>query len=354
MLSRIFLIVCTTFVSVTNLFTQTEGAIHIAEEISQDLFESKGFPGMAVAVAQGHELLWSTELGYANIEDSVKIDVNRSLFRIGSVSKTLTAVGLMQLYQQGKIDLDAEIQKYVPTFPPKTYPVTVRQIAQHVGGIRHYRGIEMLSNVHYSTVADGLMIFVDDELEYEPGTQYSYSSYGWNLISATMETASGQNFLLYMQEHVFIPAGMKHTFPDNATSKMTNRVTFYEKGKMLSPQVDNSYKWAGGGFLSTAMDLVLFSQAILDNTLITETSKDIALQTVTLPNGNQTNRGIGFEIGEDSKGRAWIGHGGGSVGGTTMLIIYAEQELIVVVLVNQSNASVRNIALNIADVFLDE
>jgi len=353
MLARVSVIIGTILFMLPSLWAQSEEAIQVSEEIAQNLFESKDFPGMVITVAKGHEWQWTTSYGYANVEDSIGIDANKSLFRIGSVSKTLTAIGLMQLYQQGTIDLDAEIQEYVPEFPQKEYSVSVRQIAQHVGGIRHYEGDEFLNNVHYNTVKDGLGIFVNDNLLYEPGTKYAYSSYGWNLISAAMETASGQEFLLYMKNHVFVPADMQFTFPDDATSMMTHRVAFYEKGKVLSPQVDNSYKWAGGGFLSTSTDLVRFSQAVLDNTLISKETLDVALQTYTLENGKATTRGIGFEVDEDKKGRPWFGHGGGSVGGTTMLIIYPEEELIVAILVNQSGASVRNVAFRIAEQFLE-
>ena len=354
MLTRISLILLVMFFILPMVLAQPEEAVQVSEEITQNFFETKNYPGMAIAVAKGHEWIWTEAYGYANIADSIVVDPNRSLFRIGSVSKTLTAAGLMQLYQQGTINLDEDIQKYVSKFPKKQYPVSVRQIAQHVGGIRHYEGDEFLSQKHYKTVTDGLVIFASDSLIYEPGTKYSYSSYGWNLISAAMETASSQEFLMYMKNHVFAPAGMKSTFPDDATSKMTNRVTFYEEGKNISPSVDNSFKWAGGGFLSTAADLVRFSQAILDNTRMSVKTLDAALQTYTLVNGKSTTRGIGFEVDEDKKGRTWIGHGGGSIGGTTMLIIYPDQELIVVVLVNQSDASVRNSAFSIAEQFLNK
>jgi len=334
--------------------SQPGEAVQEADEICLNVFETKNYPGMVVAVAKGHEWLWTQSIGYSNIADSIPIDPEKSLFRIGSVSKTLTSAGLMQLYEQGKIDLDADIQIYVDEFPTKEYPVSVRQIAQHVGGIRHYEGIEFLNNVHYKTVTDGLEIFINDDLIFEPGTKYSYSSYGWNLISAAMETASGMDFLTYMHDMVYARAGMTSTYPDDATSVITNRVAFYEPGGKTSIPVDNSYKWAGGGFLSTSADLVRFAQAILDNKLMTEQSLKVALQTYTLTDGDQTTRGIGFEVDNDKKGRHWIGHGGGSVGGTTMLVIYPEQELIVVTLVNQTNAKVRNFTFSIADQFLKE
>lgn len=353
MIRRILLVVLIVYTAFACALAQPEKAIEIASEIIENVYETKQLPGIAVAVAKGHDWVWTTSFGYANIEDSVKIDPGTSIFRIGSVSKTLTVAGLMQLQERGKINLDAEIQEYVPEFPQKEYPVTVREIALHVGGIRHYNGMEFLSNVHYTSVIEGLAIFVNDPLKFEPGTKYSYSSYGWNLISAAMETASETEFLTYMHDNVFVVCNMKSTYPDDATSVITNRVSFYEIGRKPSIPVDNSYKWAGGGFLSTATDLVRFSQNILDNTLIRSETLEIALEPYTLVNGKTTNRGIGFEVDEDKHGRSWIGHGGGSLGGTSMLIIYPKEELIVVVLANQTGAGVRNLTFKIADTYLN-
>jgi CubicO group peptidase (beta-lactamase class C family) len=333
---------------------QSEISTQRAEDITRKTFEDSDLPGLAVAVSKADEWVWTGSYGYANTANSTLIDPNTSLFRIGSVSKTYTAIGLLELYQGGKIDLDADIHDYIPEFFKSDPPPTVRQIAQHTGGIRHYRDGEFLNNTHYSTVKEGLVIFINDPLKFEPGSKFSYSSYGWNLISAAMEVASGKEFLSFMQNNVFLPAGMKSTLPDDASKEITNRVSFYEKSGIISPLVDNSYKWASGGFLSTVADLIRFGTAVLDNSLISAETLHEAIQTSTLEDGEQTRYGIGFEIGTDNKGRPWIGHGGGSVGGTTMFIIYPEEELIIAVLTNQSSAKIRKLAFNLADEFIKE
>jgi serine beta-lactamase-like protein LACTB, mitochondrial len=181
-------------------------------------------------------------------------------FRIGSVSKPLTAVALMQLVEAGKVDLDAPAQKYVPGFPDKGAVITVRMVAGHLAGIRHYKEGEFENQKHYANVLEGLKIFQDDPLVAPPGTKYSYSSYGYNLLSAVIESASEENFLAYMQGHIFTPLGLPHTTADQNTQIIEQRARFYELPKdgtvEIAPYVDNSYKWAGGGFLSTAEDLV--------------------------------------------------------------------------------------------------
>ena len=164
--------------------------------------------------------------------------------------------------------VDAPVQRYLPSFPEKQYPITVRQLAGHLAGIRHYQGDESLGSRHYETVLEGLEIFRDDPLLFEPGTQYSYSTYGYNLLSAVLEGASGKPFLAQMEERVFEPLGMRHTSADQNRFIVFDRVRPYivdDEGRFANaPHVDNSYKWAGGGFLSTAEDLVRFGFAHLE------------------------------------------------------------------------------------------
>ena len=337
-------------------FAQTDrtAAVSKAEAIIEKVFADNQFPGMAVAVYHdGFE--WTEGYGYANIESEEEIDPAKHLFRIGSVSKTLTSAGLMKLWSEGKVSLDDPVQNYVSAFPEKRYPVTVRQVAQHVGGIRHYRGLEFMSNIHYSTVEEGLAIFVNDTLLFEPGSKYSYSSYGWNLISAVMETASGEEFLTYMDNEVFTPLQMTQTYPDDNTLEIGNKVTFYhiQSDEIVpAPIVDNSYKWAGGGFLSTATDVMRFGQIAFDGSFLDEKALEESWTVATLKDGKQTNYGIGWSNNEDKKERHWVGHSGGSVGGTSMLLIYPEEKLVVVTLVNLSGARMGNLAFRIAEQFL--
>ncbi len=227
---------------------------------------AEGIPGISMTVAVDGKIVYSEGFGYADLEERVPVWPTTK-FRIGSISKPLTAVGLMELVQAGKVDLDAPVQKYVPSFPDKGATITVRMIGGHLGGIRHYKGDEMENQKHYNDVLEGLKIFQDDPLVSPPGTKFNYSSYGFNLVSAVIESASGENFLAYMQEHVFTPLGLVHTTADQNTRIVEERSRFYELPKdgsvQNAPYVDNSYKWAGGGFLSTTEDLVRFGTAML-------------------------------------------------------------------------------------------
>lgn len=330
-------------------------AIQDSRALILEIMEEAGIPGASVAVGIGGQIVWAEGFGWADLELGVPV-TTLTKFRVGSVSKPITAAGLGLLVERGQLDLDAPVQTYVPGFPEKRWPITTRQLGGHTAGIRHYRGAEMMSARRYPTVAAGLEIFADDSLLFEPGTEYSYSSYGWNLLSAVMEGASGVDFLTFMRDEVFEPLGLRHTVADHTDSIITFRTRFYEKrrdGNVINaPYVDNSYKWAGGGFLSTPEDLVRFGQSHLEpGFLQAETLAE--LQTPqTLLNGESTGYGIGWSSGEQDDGDRTYAHAGGSVGGSTLLLLVPEHDLVVAGVVNISGPA-PIIVQRVAQVFED-
>src|SRR6266487_880069 len=184
-------------------------------------------PGFAIAVAVDGRIVWSEAFGFADVE-AQRAATPATQFRIGSVSKPLTATAIAQLFELGKLDLDAPVQRYVPTFPVKSAPITTRLVGGHLAGIRHYQGDEFTLNRRFATVTEGLSIFKDDSLLFPPGTRFSYSSYGFNLLGAVVEGASGEEFLAYMSRHVFKPLKMTATAPDKNDSLIPDRTQFYE------------------------------------------------------------------------------------------------------------------------------
>ena len=214
------------------------------------------------------KIVFSEGFGYADLEQPVPVLWPATKFRFGSVSKPLTAAALVELVEQGKLDLDAPIQKYVPSFPDKGAVITSRMLAGHLGGIRHYKDNEFFNSQHYDNVVAGLGIFQDDPLVSPPGTKFNYSSYGFNLLSVAIEKACAEDFLSCMRDLVFSPLGLRSTVADQPSELIEQRARFYThwKDKPLenSPYTDNSYKWAGGGFLSTSEDLVQFGNALLE------------------------------------------------------------------------------------------
>ena len=322
-------------------------------------------PGLSLSISQKGELVYSKGFGFADLASKTPVDPSKSLFRIGSVSKTLTAAGLGILYDDGKVDLDAPIQKYVPSWPQKQGEITLRRLAGHLAGIRHYKGNEFFNQTKYETVTDGLGFFINDPLINEPGTAYSYSSYGWNLLSVAMENAaapaasflSTKDFLQFMQESVFDALGMNNTTADHADRDIANRVSFYTMGSAgpaEAPYVDNSYKWAGGGFVGTTEDLCKFGQAHMKEGFLKQSTLDTWMTSQKTTSGKPTNYGIGWRTFEQDNGDIYYGHSGGSVGGVTFFLIHKPTETVLAITGNLSPLNYGGIQYELMNLYVKE
>jgi serine beta-lactamase-like protein LACTB len=302
-------------------------------------------PGLSVAIAYDGKLVWSEGFGFADLDNRKRVTTD-TVFRIGSVSKPLTAVGMMMLVEKGKLDLDKDIHDYVPDFPDKGCSITTRQLAGHLGGIRHYKDGEAYLNKHFENVWQGLSIFKDDPLVAEPGEKVSYSSYGYNLISAVMEAAAKRDFLSYMSDAVFKPLRMNNTRSDDA-SLIIPRCTKYYKvrprgGFQLEQKVDSSYKWAAGGFLSTPEDLVCFGSALLKPGILGEKSLEQMFTPQKTKSGKTINYGIGWDIGRDKNQHLILRHGGAAIGGTALLVIRPDDKIVFAMTANCTGAKWAN------------
>lgn len=301
---------------------------------------ARGIPGFSVTVAIDGKIVYSQGFGYADLEQRVPA-WPATKFRIGSVSKPLTSAGMLLLVEEGKLDLDAPIQRYVPSFPEKGAVITARMLAGHLGGIRHYKEGELDNQKHYDTVLGGLERFQNDPLVVPPGTKFSYSSYGYNLLSAVIESAAGENFLEYEREHVFTPLGLSSTVADEPADIIEQRARFYSsvrKDRKVENAafVDNSYKWAGGGFLSTSEDLVRFGTALLQPGFLKAESLALLFTPQKTKDGKETKYGIGWFVTRSKSGQQIYEHSGGSVGGSSELIIYPDAHLVVAFVCNFS------------------
>ena len=226
----------------------------------------------------------------------------------------------------------------MPSFPRKAQAISTRQLAGHLAGIRHYRGNEMLSARPYESVTASLDIFKDDSLLHAPGSRYFYSSYGWNLLSAAVEGAAGEPFLSLMQRRVFEPLGLRSIIAEHTDSLIPFRARYYERDRTgvlrNAPYVDNSYKWAGGGFISNTEDLVRFGSALLQPGFLKPGTLTTLFTPMRTTTGEDTRYAIGWRIGADDAGRREVAHSGGSVGANAFLVLYPEQRVVVAVLSN--------------------
>ncbi|MEQ8469859.1 MAG: serine hydrolase domain-containing protein [Marinoscillum sp.] len=322
-------------------------------------------PGLSVAVGINGKLVWSSTRGYADVETKKLVTPNTA-FRIGSTSKAVTSIGLGILLEQGKLGLDDTI---APGIMDKT--ITIKQLASHTSGIRNYGMCfcfpvwEYYNNDEYTSVKEAVKIFNDDPLLFEPGTDFSYSSYNFTALSAAMEHAAGIEFTEFMESMVFRKAGMVNTGFDKQNVNI-DRAEFYDVQTNIYKKaftVDNSNKWAGGGMLSTPSDLVILGNAILTGSIINPETFKTLTTPVRLANGeiNEQNYALGWRSGEldllDVKAKVTILHHGGTATGSTALwIIVPEYNLTAAIMINRSveGFPLFDILLPIVEYFVNE
>jgi serine beta-lactamase-like protein LACTB, mitochondrial len=308
-------------------------------------------PGISAAVVENGELVWSEGFGLADLENSVPA-TSQTLYRLGSVSKTLTATAAMRLWESGKIDLDAPVQKYCPAFPQKEWPITTRELLGHLGGIRHYKSDsqddpELGNTKHFESLADGIKFFADDPLIAKPGTKFHYSTMGYTLVGCAMEGASGEKFVDYVRENVFLPAGMNATQADNLIAVIPHRTRYYSKDKsgalVNADLIDSSYKIPGGGFISSADDMARFEVAVLGDELIKRATRDIMWTPQKAADGSQNGYALGWGTGTHD-GVFEIGHSGSQQGASTAIILAPEKRDALVVLINMEEVDAQALA----------
>ena len=340
----------------SHVVTARQG-VRIAEarKFLRDAMAKDRIPGISAAVAIDGRIIWAEGLGFADLENNVPMTAT-SKVRIASISKSLTSAAVGQLVEKGKLDLDAPVQTYVPSFPVKPWPITTRQLGGHLAGIRHYMAGEFESMRAWPNVVAALDIFRNDTLLFPPGTKYSYSTYGFNLVSAVVEGASGEQFVSYMNRHVFTPLGMTNTTAEFADSIIPGRAHYYlhdSAGPIVNaPYVNNSNKWAGGGFLSTASDLVIFGSAFLKPGFLKQETIDLLWTPQKTTDGKSTGYGIGWGSALDSAGRRVVSHSGGAMAANSLLLIYPNEKLVVAVIANTNTRYASAGAREIARIFL--
>lgn len=288
------------------------GAIDRARALLLDHMAVMDIPGMQIAVWRQGRLVWSEGLGWADIENRAPV-TTMTRFPIGSVSKALTAVAAARLVDRELLDVDMDIREYVPRVPTRHGPITPRMLGQHLSGIRHYRSGREVIDRHFDSVDESLDLFLADTLLFEPGTRYSYSSYGYSLLSAALESAAGKDFLALMEDEVFRPLGLQGTMAnevDRLIPFRTQAYTFANGLRVLDDVEDPSYKWAGGGLLSTAEDLVRFGVALLEPGYLSADALSLLFTEPGIPDGERSYYGFGWQLYRTDGGRPIRFHGG--------------------------------------------
>ena len=339
------------------------GAVEAARGAVRAGLVQQNLPGVSVAVGVNGELAWTEGFGWADIEQRTPVSPETK-FRIGTASIALTSAGVGLLLEQGRLRLDDEIQVAVPEFPKKPLPVTLRQVMAHVAGIPSDGGDEgPLFSQHCDRPVEALSAFADRDLLFEPGTQYRYSRFGYILVSAAIEAAAREPFLMFMQKRLFDPLGMNDTRPDSSNEPVAALATSYFPKFAADPkygyhpmrELDLSCYAGSSVYLSTPSDLVRFGMAVNGGTLLQRATVDLLQTPQRLTSGEETGYGLGWDLETTSLGgrhTRMIGHDGDVLGGITgSLWTFPEHGLVVSVLANTSYADTASLAAAVAGEF---
>ena len=329
--------------------------IRAFEQFAEQAIKAQKMPGLSVAVMHG-DFRWSRGFGFADVENEVPARAESS-YRMASVTKPMTAVAVLKLAEEGKLDLDAEVQTYVPYFPRKSKPVTVRQLLAHQGGISHYRDYDKEGRIREpKNTREAVAIFEAFDLVNEPGTAHHYSSYGYNLLGAVIEGASGKSYAEYVSENVWKPLGMTSTRMDDPRALIPHRVTGYvlENGKLQrSEYVDISSRFAGGGTRSTVDDMLRFVDGLANGKVLKSDTRNVAWTMQPTRDGRYTRYGLGFGI-VMRNGRWMVAHSGAQQETRTNLSIIPTERFAIALASNFEDADLGVFEDKLIELFLGD
>jgi CubicO group peptidase (beta-lactamase class C family) len=323
--------------------TQTPANTAMARA-AEAIFRRDPMPALSVAAYRGNVLAFARAYGEVDLELGV-IATTSHRFRVGSGAKPVTATLAAIMADEGAVDLDVGIGRYMPTLPQAHRSTTLRQLLTHRGGIRHYSARDSdraaaggtIDSRTYFSNADILAIFIEDPLVAPPGSKMMYSTFGYTLASIVLEAAAATPFLDLIRQKIAAPLGLASLSADAPRRVIPGRVRGYGRASEVReiPPVDGvwanaptnnpAYKWAGGGLVMTAADFARFGAAHLAPGVLSRRVLD-TLFAVQVPDSSPP-LGLGWRINRDSKGRLRWHHAGGQEGARSSLVVYPEERL---------------------------
>lgn len=338
-------------------------AVEQSRSVVRSALTEQNLPGLSVAVGMGADLVWTEGFGFADLDKREPVTPNHR-FRIGTASTVLTSAAVGRALEKGWLNLDEPIQKYVPAFPPKQQPVTLRQLMGHTAGLKNDGGDEsVLYGQRCEQPVDALRHFADSALLFDPGTKFRYSNYGWIVVSAAVEAVAGEPFLSFMRGQIFEPLGMTHTVAESAPAPLPERASSYFPRFAAKPtyglhpmrEVDYSCYAGAAGFLSTPSDLARFGMAMNAGKFLQRSTVQLLQTPQKLPSTEDTGYGLGWDIETVAlRGQpvTLAGHDGDVLGGVVAtLATFPENGMVVAVTSNISYADTFAIAVKIAEAF---
>lgn len=273
------------------------------DEAAESEMERQQIVGFAVGIIQENQITYLKGYGWEDREKRVPV-TRKTMFRWASISKSLTALAAMQLWEKGQLKLDGDVRQYVPEFPDKGHKITPRQLLSHQGGIVHYTNGPVVVTLHpykkpnpFESVLLALDTFKESPLVNLPGQKYSYTTHGFILLSAAVERAGKEKFAHQIRDRIVKPLRMETLQPDYQWVEIPNRTIGYRKRQekiVVSSNTDVSWKLAGGGYISNIDDLTKLGEGLLNGKLVEPATLKLMWTPRKTSTGEQTSYGLGF------------------------------------------------------------
>ena len=315
------------------------------------------FNGSAL-VAENGKVIYKGGFGLANVEWGIP-NTPDTKFRLGSITKQFTATVILQLVEQGKIKLDGKLSDYLPEYRKDTGDkVTIHHLLTHTSGIPSYTNqtgfLENVSRNPYK-VNEFVKKYASGDLEFEPGSKYSYNNSGYFLLGAIIERVTGKPYEQVLKQNIFDPVGMKNTGYDHHNTIILKRASGYTKTPVLSNAafLDMSIPYAAGSLYSTVEDLYLWDQALYTDKLLSAASKELMykpfLQNYAY---GWVVRNASFK--QNNNDIQVIAHDGGINGFTTTIVRFPKERNLIVILDNSSSEYLDRISESIAKILYNQ
>ncbi len=304
----------------------------------QNAVQANKTPAAEIGVMRSGKLIVDDAYGMANLKRQEPA-MPQTQFEIGSVTKQFTAAAILQLKEQGKLNLRDPLGKYVPEYP-QGKSITIEQLLWQVSGVPDYTSVNHFVRIAGSTpggLDPALALIAKKPLDFKPGTRFEYSNTNYLLLGAVVARVSGLPWETYIRKNIFEPAGMTNTGFIQDESSMPDVATGYERGKkgrlQVAPPLHGPWAGSAGGIVSTVADMAKWDAAFFGGKVVGSQDVSVATTAHRLASGKSTGYGFGWFI-DKKAGQPQIGHTGGTFGFASENEYFAKLHEFVIVLTN--------------------
>lgn len=315
-------------------------------------YKDNNAPGVAVLVAKDGKIVYDKAFGKANLELNVPMSTN-DVFEVGSITKQFTAAAILILAEEGKLSVNDDITKYIPGYPTHGHKITIHNLLTHTSGIKDVFSVDSLMRKYMRTDMKPLE-FIDKfknlPPDFAPGEKYRYNNTGYFLLGYIIQKVSGMSYSEFINQEIFRPLGMQHSYYCSHTKLIRNRASGYTKTKNgfeNAPYISMTLPYSAGALMSNIHDLLIWNGAMKGDYFLSKKYRDMAFTNYTTNDGKKINYGYGWAIGK-LRGSKLIHHGGSIFGYKSMALWLPNQDVFVAMLSNRDDFSPDQTAYKIA------